>query len=227
MGRNRSRLCGPSVHGPASDKAERRGQPALSCSTGAFSSACRAIQSCVTEGSGAGGPVESPGGHFAAVKDLYVRAARPGDIARIETLVVEMFRDLGTTTVPGAWGAELRQALLARLEHDVGAFLTTDRTGQPIAVAVGVIDQRLPSPRRPAGRIGYVEWLATDARYRRRGAARIALNALLDWFDSHGVDTVDVHASNAAQPLYLDVGFTAPSANPLRRTTWARRSAEC
>lgn len=154
--------------------------------------------------------------------DLHVRAARPADIARIETLVVGMFHDLGTTTVPGVWGAELRQALLARLGHDVGAFLTAHRTGQPIAVAVGVIDQRLPSPRRPAGRIGYVEWLATDARYRRHGAARTALNALLDWFDSHGIDTVDVHASNVARPLYLDVGFTVPSTSPLRRKSSAR-----
>jgi hypothetical protein len=47
-----------------------------------------------------------------------------------------------------------------------------DQADRPVAVAIGVVDKRLPSPRRLTGDIGYVEWLATEAQYRRRGAAR-------------------------------------------------------
>ncbi len=105
----------------------------------------------------------------------------------------------------------------AGLGADVAAYVAVDETDLPIAVAVGVIDRRLPSPRRPTGRIGYVEWLATDPAHRRRGAARIALSALLAWFEEQGIATVDVHASAAAESLYTSVGFAAPRAVPLRR----------
>ena len=91
-----------------------------------------------------------------------------------------------------------------------------DEVDDPLAVAVGLVDRRLPSPRRPTGRIGYVEWLATDAGHRRRGAARLAMAELLRWFAAEGVTTVDVHASAAAQALYADLGFAAPHAAALR-----------
>jgi GNAT superfamily N-acetyltransferase len=149
--------------------------------------------------------------------ELHVRAAQPVDLASIEDLVIGMFHELGTTTFPTSWSAELHQVLTVRLGSDVAAYVTVEQTGEPIAVAVGIVDQRLPSPRRPTGRIGYVEWLATAALHRRRGAARMAMNELLRWFDTQVVQTVDVHASDAARPLYAELGFSPPAAIPLRR----------
>ena len=87
----------------------------------------------------------------------------------------------------------------------------------PIAVAVGIIDQRLPSPRRSQGQIGYIEWLATTAMSRRQGAARSATTALLQWFDEHEIDVVDVHSSPSAQPIYSSLGFNDPTSRPMRR----------
>jgi hypothetical protein len=43
------------------------------------------------------------------------------------------------------------------------------------------------------------------------------MDELLKWFESCGVGTVDVHASKAALPLYLDLGFAQPVATALRR----------
>ncbi len=128
-----------------------------------------------------------------------------------------MFHDLGTTAVPASWHDALRVALIDRIGRDVAAFVTVDGSDQPVAVAIGVVDQRLPSPRRLSGRIGYVEWLATDPAHRRRGAARMALNELLRWFDAQGIATVDVHTSDAARPIYTAVGFAPPAARALRR----------
>jgi hypothetical protein len=89
------------------------------------------------------------------------------------------FQDLGTTVFPDAWRDDLARALASRLWDDVAAFVAVDPAGVPIAVAVGIIDQRLPSPRRPHGQIGYIEWLATTGLSRRQGAARAATTALL------------------------------------------------
>jgi len=102
------------------------------------------------------------------------------------------------------------------LGSSVSAFVTVDANNYPLAVAVGLIDQRLPSPRRPTGQIGYVEWLATDHPHRHRGAARMALQELLNWFDERRLRAVDVHASDAALHLYAALGFCAPTSSPMR-----------
>lgn len=155
-----------------------------------------------------------------------VRAATAADLTRVLTLVTQMFCDLGTTVTSTSWEAAARDRLTST---DVGTFVAVDATDRPIAVAVGVVDRRLPSPRRPTGLIGYLEWLATDPRHRRRGAARLAVTALLAWFDDQGVTAIDVHASPAARPLYERLGFRTPACPaPLhrRRTrgTWPATS---
>jgi GNAT superfamily N-acetyltransferase len=147
---------------------------------------------------------------------LRVRTARRSDLSRIVDLVAAMFAELGTPTVPASWPAAVAAALDGRMGRDVAAYVAVDEVDEPVAVAVGIVDQRLPSPRRPTGRIGYVEWLATDAGHRRRGAARLAMAELLRWFEAEGIRTVDVHASAAAEPLYDDLGFVAPHAASLR-----------
>jgi GNAT superfamily N-acetyltransferase len=131
-------------------------------------------------------------------------------------LIAQMFSDLGTA-VPGSWSQDLDDALLSRLHRNVAAFVTVDDSDEPISVAVGILDSRLPSPRRPTGQIGYFEWLATSPAHRRQGAARLASLALLEWFDHLGVKVVDVHASAQAQALYESLGFSDPVARPMRR----------
>jgi len=148
---------------------------------------------------------------------IVVRSAVPQDFDAIIDLVAGMFQDLGTTVFPDAWRHDLQQALASRLWSDVAAFVAVDPAGVPIAVAVGIIDQRLPSPRRPHGQIGYIEWLATNTRSRRQGAARAATTALLRWFDEHEIDVVDVHSSPNAQPIYSSLGFNNPTSRPMRR----------
>ena len=146
-----------------------------------------------------------------------VRGAIPEDFDAIIDLVAGMFQDLGTSVLPDAWRNDLQQALASRLWDDVAAFVAVDPADVPIAVAVGIIDQRLPSPRRAQGKIGYVEWLAATAMSRRQGAARAATTALLEWFDEREIDVVDMHSSPSAQPIYSSLGFDDPTSRPMRR----------
>lgn len=147
---------------------------------------------------------------------VLVRRAGQQDVPQVLELVAGMFSDLGSPEVDSSWRAAAAAALASRAGRDVEVFVTVD-AGTVVAVAVGVIDQRLPSPRRPDGRIGYLEWVATGASHRRRGAAQMAVTALLGWFDALNVPVVDVHASTSAAPLYASLGFVAPAAEPLRR----------
>ncbi|MFG1927831.1 GNAT family N-acetyltransferase [Cryptosporangium sp. NPDC048952] len=146
---------------------------------------------------------------------LPTRAATPADLPKVIELVTQMFDDLGATGT--GWEDSARERLVSGT--DIATFVAVDSGDTPVAAAVGVVDQRLPSPRRPDGRIGYVEWLATDPEQRRRGAARGALTALLDWFDDQGISAVDVHSSEDALGLYEQLGFGTPPAVPMRRLT--------
>jgi GNAT superfamily N-acetyltransferase len=129
-------------------------------------------------------------------------------------VVGRMFGELGTPDNPESWRDGAREAFAKRAAS--AAIFVVSEQGQVVGVAAGVVDQRLPSPRRPLGRIGYIEWLATLQSHRRRGVARLALRALLNWFVEQDIAVIDVHASEQAQALYLDLGFTAPHATALR-----------
>jgi GNAT superfamily N-acetyltransferase len=88
--------------------------------------------------------------------------------------------------------------------------------------AVGIIDRRLPSPHNPLGHSGYVLSVATDPRHRRRGYARAVVQATLDWFESRGVQRVELHASTEAETMYRTMGFLEP--HGLALTRWATQS---
>jgi len=51
------------------------------------------------------------------------------------------------------WHDDLQQAFVARLGSNVSAFVAVDPVDVPIAVAVGVTDQRLPSSRRTQAKL--------------------------------------------------------------------------
>lgn len=143
-----------------------------------------------------------------------VRRAQSEDLGPVLSLIAAMFVDLGTTEIPASWHVDAEDAL--RTRDEVAAFVTVEG-GRVVAVAVGLVEQRLPSPRRPDGRVGYVEWLATALSERRRGAARLAMDALMAWYGQQGLKVVDVHASAAASPLYRELGFSESQSTPLRR----------
>lgn len=123
-------------------------------------------------------------------------------------------RWLRSTRAPGRQptplGCELREtALLERLGDDVMAFVIEHPSisGDIVAVAVGRLQTTLPSPRRRGTTSGYVEWVATEPRMRRRGFARASVAQLLGWFEERDAGVVDLHASSASAPLYREMGF--------------------
>lgn len=147
-----------------------------------------------------------------------VRALEPRDYPSATQLIAQMFKDLGTDSIHESWADDAVAAIDARLGSSLGGFVTVDEEDAPIAIAIGLIETRMPSPRRPDGRIGYVEWVATSSLHRRQGAARAATTALIDWFDANDILLIDIHASAAAAPIYESLGFTVPQNRSLRRS---------
>jgi len=70
--------------------------------------------------------------------------------------------------------------------------------------------RRCIHPQRLSHRTGHPDWF-------RQGAARAATTALLQGFDEHEIDVVDVHSGPSAQPIYSSLGFNDPTSRPMRR----------
>lgn len=153
---------------------------------------------------------------------LSARAAEEKDLPALLELVDQMFAALGTLTTE-EWRGQCMHDLAARLWHDVGIFVVdgAEPPQQPtlVACAVGIVHQSLPSPRRIGVTTGYVEWVATRSTHRRRGHARAANAALIDWLTEQGAAVVDVHSSAEAESLYRSLGFCQPGPTALRLRT--------
>jgi len=145
-------------------------------------------------------------------------------VDEIVRLARQMYEELGAEPPhPGgwpAWTARATRVLAPRLEVDVRVFVVDDprRTGRIVSCGAGTLWSRLPTPWHDDDRIGHVQWMSTDPGFRRLGHGRSILRALLGWFDSLGVEVVELNASSMGEPLYRAEGFDdARWGAPLRR----------
>ncbi len=149
------------------------------------------------------------------------RLAIPADAPEVVRLASVMYASMGVAT-PANWWDHAVEAFSRRLSQEgeeVVAFVI-DRPGGDGGLAasgVGVTGSRLPSPNNPTGRVGYIQWVATDTTYRRQGMARAVMVGLLSWFDQGQVPVVELHATADGEPLYRSLGFGQEGGVALRR----------
>ncbi|MCH6158960.1 GNAT family N-acetyltransferase [Streptomyces marispadix] len=151
---------------------------------------------------------------------ITTRMAVPADAPELVRLRRLMFLGMDGRDEPGPWERDAERMARRALHGGdggagrLGAFVVDgDEAGPPhlAACAVGSVEERLPAPKHPAGRFGFVFNVCTDERYRGRGYARATTEALLEWFAGHGVTRVDLHASGDAERLYRSMGFAEHS----------------
>lgn len=154
---------------------------------------------------------------------VHARSATPRDHAEVLRLAALMFEAIGTPA-DAQWTAAASTHLLDRLGGDVAVFVadSPDDEDRLVAVAASSIHRRLPVPGRPEGTAGFVQWVSTDDRYRRRGASRAVMSSLMAWFAEREVEVVELHATAPGEPLYRSLGFDDPAARNLR---WPPRRA--
>ncbi|HVF05126.1 MAG TPA: GNAT family N-acetyltransferase [Frankiaceae bacterium] len=145
-----------------------------------------------------------------------LRRATSGDIDDLVRLRGVMFDAMGVDT-GGDWRAPCADVLRRCLADGTMAAYVVEEDGAVVACGVGMLAQRLPSPRNPSGRYGYVQSMATDEHARRRGHAHAIFAALMDWFGDEGVVSVGLHATDAGARVYRSFGFSDPR-NP--ELTW-------
>ena len=146
------------------------------------------------------------------------RPATPADIPEVVRLAAVMFTSMGMDATGATWRANAAAHARDRLGHDLAIFVVDGDEPRALAAsAAGTIANRLPSPNNPAARVGYIQWVATDEAHRRRGYARQVLEEVLAWFGERGVESIELHATKDAEPLYRGLGFTEGNSVALRR----------
>ena len=96
----------------------------------------------------------------------------------------------------------------ARAERRLGVFIAEEGS-EAIGSAAG---QLFPSPYpdivAPEHRLfGYIWSVYVDPRFRRRGIARALCERAIAYLGTLGCTTVALHASEAGEPLYEQLGF--------------------
>lgn len=133
-----------------------------------------------------------------------------------------MYSSMGLDASDDTWRESATKLLAEQLGgNEVVVFVVDDpaQSGGLVACGAAAVIQRLPGPTTPTGRWGYVQYMATEPRYRRRGLARAVVEAILEWLEARGVRNVELHATPDGEPLYRSLGFTDPFSPELRRIT--------
>jgi GNAT superfamily N-acetyltransferase len=147
---------------------------------------------------------------------ISVRRATGDDAGELTRLRAVMMTAMGTdpsSLATEVWRAGTAAHFRERLEdvERFAAFVAEAEGPGLVGCAVGWLDRHLPSPTNPTGDVGYVANMSTEPEWRGQGCGRATLTALLDWMRSRGVPRVDLHATEAGEPLYRSLGFADPT----------------
>lgn len=131
------------------------------------------------------------------------------ELTRLRRVMLKAYQQVGEDE---SWEYACTDTLEQALSDPDGmiqAFVVDagDFPGKLAASAVGVIQQRLPSPDNHSGLVGYIQSVSTDPDYRRRGFAKAAVEAALEWLDSCGVPQTGLVATQMGDGLYRQLGF--------------------
>ena len=160
---------------------------------------------------------------LAGVEARFARLEEAGEVVRLARV---MFESMGHDASDAEWQREGERHVQERLGADLAVLVVEHPDGgRLVSSAAGTVAHRLPVPRNPAGRAGYIQWVATEPAFRRRGLARLTMEALLAWFEAAGVPNVELHATADGEALYRSLGFGQSGGRPLRRLAWEQPPA--
>ena len=144
------------------------------------------------------------------------RWATAADVPELVRLRGVMLAAMGLGEDP-SWEPAVEAQLRTGLDDGrfFAAVVDGDGPGHLAGSGVGMVWERLAGPG-DGGAFGYIQSMATDPSWRRRGVARAVIELLLDGFRARGVTRVGLHYTTDGEPLYRSLGFTEPRQPELR-----------
>jgi len=139
-----------------------------------------------------------------------LRIAKVQDAETIVAQRIAMFSDLGANDKSRLEMMTRKFQVWVRRKLRTGEYrgwFVTDGNGRIVAGAGVWIMEWPPVPMDSTGRRAYVLNVYTDPDHRRKGLARLLMNAILVWCKRKRFVTVTLHASDYGRPLYESLGF--------------------
>lgn len=157
---------------------------------------------------------------------MAARAATAEDVSEVVRLAAVMYTSMGQDPSDPRWVETATTQFISRLGDDLGVFVVDHPGRDGLAASAAVtITTRLSAPNNLAARAAYVQWVATDPDARSRGYGRAVMTEVLAWCEQHGAGVVELHATDAGEPLYRDLGFSDAGPVALRMRIAATRRA--
>lgn len=154
---------------------------------------------------------------MASAQAYSIRTATIADIPHIVSHRELMFKDMG---IPAAFD-EMRSATELWLRHALPSntyrgWLAVAPNG---AIAAGgglIVIPWPPGPMSMDPRCGFIFNVYTAPAHRKRGLARLLIDAMHAWGRAEGLERVVLNASAAGLPIYESMGYVATS-EPMMR----------
>lgn len=147
------------------------------------------------------------------MSSIEISFAHESDLEAVFELLKYMYKiDQASSIRSEEWDDRTKSFLRAGFEDDkVGIFVARDTTtSEIIGCGVAYIVKDLPKFYLVGDSYGYVRWMAVDKDWRNKGIGQDILKKLLEFFNSQGVVTIQVHAADRAKAFYERFGFSAP-----------------
>jgi GNAT superfamily N-acetyltransferase len=136
------------------------------------------------------------------------RPATLDDVAVLSRHRISMFTDMGVSldrdALDGAFRAWLAETMPSGTYR---AWLIETPDGETVAGGGITILPWPPGPRYPGSRLAFVYNVYTEPAHRRRGLARLVMDAIHAWCREADVTSVALNASRDGQPLYEAMGY--------------------
>jgi GNAT superfamily N-acetyltransferase len=140
--------------------------------------------------------------------DYRVRAATLADADILVRHRIAMFTDMDVPLD----ARQLEQAFRVWIADMIPAgsyraWLAEDATGTIAAGGGMTIIPWPPGPRYAGDRLAFVYNVYTEPAHRRRGLARLIMEAIHAWCRSEGIGSIALNASRDGKPLYETMGY--------------------
>jgi GNAT superfamily N-acetyltransferase len=152
------------------------------------------------------------------MSDYCVRVATPADVDALVHHRIGLFSDMGVAideaALTRAFGPWVDRAMKNGIYR---AWVVEDHAGGGVSIVAGggiTVLPWPPGPRYLSDRLAFVYNLYTEPPHRRRGVARLIMNAIHDWCRTNGIKSIALNASDEGRPIYEALGYRV-SPNPM------------
>jgi len=143
---------------------------------------------------------------------------RPATLADVDVLVrhrVGMFTDMGVPMDVAALDAAFRAWLADMMPAGTYRGWLAETSAREVVSGGGItVLPWPPGPTYPGTRLAFVYNVYTDPPHRRRGLARLIMEAIHVWCRGAGITSMALNASRDGQPLYEALGYVE-TPNPM------------